>query len=296
MAQTKREIQQRLRQAGLAPLKQYGQHFLIDGNLMDKLVLAAELRETDTVLEVGPGTGALTERLLERAGAVVAVEIDRGLYELCANSLAKHSPHGKKLNLIHGDILDNKSMLNPRVLEALRTIRITLGGRIVLVANLPYQISTPLLIELLMGDLDINPMCCTLQAEVGDRLMAAAGNRVYGPISVYAQVMACLTRIARVGPESFWPPPEVNSVMLRIDKRYDVQLADPLRRQLRDLVRGCFNHRRKTLQSNLKTQLNVEQCMRVREAGRWNLNDRPERITPEQWLELASFLMQGHIR
>ncbi len=296
MTQTKREIRQRLRQAGLAPLKQYGQHFLIDGHLMDKLLAAAELCETDTVLEVGPGTGALTERLLERAGAVVSVEIDRGLYELCAHSLARKAPHWEKLNLIHGDILENKSIVNPQVLEALRTMQVKLGGRMVLVANLPYQISTPLLIELLMGDLGITPMCCTIQAEVGDRLMAEAGNRVYGPISVYAQIMARLTRIARVGPESFWPPPEVNSIMIRIDQRHDVRLSDPLRRFFRELVRGCFNHRRKTLQSNLKTQLNDEQLACVRKAGRWNLNDRPERITPEQWLELAGFLTEDIIR
>lgn len=292
MPQTRKDIQERLQRAGLVPLRQYGQHFLIDANLMEKLVDAADLKETDTVLEVGPGTGALTERLLERAGAVVAVEIDSGLYKLCAHGLAEKKPHGDKLILIHGDILENKSHLNPDVLETLRNTRTKLGGRMVLVANLPYQISTPLLIELLMGDLCLDPMCCTMQAEVGDRLMAKAGSRDYGPISVFAQTRAKLTRIARLRPEVFWPRPDVDSVMLRIDRSHDVRMSDPLRRCFRDVVRGCFNHRRKTLQSNLKTLLDDEQFRRIRETGRWNLGDRPERITPQQWLDLATFLLE----
>ena len=98
----------------------------------------------------------------------------------------------------------------------------------------------------------------------------------------------------RLNPAAFWPRPEVDSVMLRMEMRSDVVLSAPCRQCLRNLVRGCFNHRRKTMQSNLKTLLSEKQFARVQETGRWNLNDRPERITPEQWLDLANYLIDEY--
>lgn len=163
-------------------------------------------------------------------------------------------------------------------------------SRALLVANLPYQIATPLLIELLMGERRISPLCFTVQREVADRLAAPPGGKDYGPISVFAQALATLQRIARVPPEAFWPAPKVDSAMLRMDLREDGALSPPVKRELARLVHGCFNHRRKTMRYSLRELLSDEQYQQVEAAGVCELNDRPERIGVGQWVELARLL------
>lgn len=292
MTQTKTEIRALLSSAGIRPLKRFGQHFLIDGNLMNKLVAAAGVCHHDVVLEVGPGTGALTEKLLEAAGHVVAVEIDRALHAVCQDRLT--GVHGRRgsgrLTLIHGDVLERKSAIAGEVLQALAARQGAVGGRIMLVANLPYQVATPLLIDLLLGELRVSPMCFTVQAEVADRLLAAPGNKTYGPTSVFAQALAAVKPIARVSPESFWPVPKVDSAMLRMDVPEDQMPPPEVVRKLAEVVHGCFNHRRKTMKSNLHALLDEPTFQRVQAAGRWNLSDRPERLTVSQWVELAALL------
>lgn len=283
MAQTKTEIRALLEAAGLRPLKQHGQHFLIDGNLMRKLVAAAGIGPRDVVLEVGPGTGALTDLLVEEAGHVVAVEIDRGLHEICRRRFAGAA----RLTLVHRDILSSRSTVDEEVLRLLVERQSGLGGRVMLVANLPYQAATSLIVDLLLGDLCVSPMCVTLQAEVADRLTAGPGSKVYGPVSVLVQVLATVERIARVPPSAFWPEPEVDSVMLRIDRREENRLSAPVREQLNVIVHHCFNHRRKTLKWTLGRLLPDKQYRLVEADVRWDLSQRPEQLTVEQWVQMA---------
>ncbi len=285
MAQTKTEIQAILAGAGIAPLRRYGQHFLIDGNLMGRLVTAAAIRPDDVVLEVGPGTGALTERLLETAGQVVAVEIDRGLHAICRERFAD----SRQLTLIHTDVLASKGEVAPEVLAALDEHHCRLGGRVMLVANLPYQIATPLLIDLLTGNMPVSPLCFTVQAEVADRIAAAPGGAEYGPVSVIVQALGKVQRIARVPPQAFWPVPKVDSAMLRVDGRPDAIGGAP-RRRLLALVHGSFQHRRKTMRSNLKELLEPEMLERVVAAGQWRLDDRPERWCVDEWVAVYHFV------
>ena len=138
MAQTKREIEALLAASGMRPLKRYGQHFLIDGNLLRKLVAAAGVTRADAVLEVGCGTGTLTEELLATAGHVVGVEIDKGLAGACRTRFGE-SP---RFTLIHRDVLEHKGRIAPEVMEELERRRAELGGRAMMVANLPYQVAT----------------------------------------------------------------------------------------------------------------------------------------------------------
>lgn len=283
MAYTRRDIQAALDAAGIRPLKRFGQNFLIDGNLMDKLVAAAEVGPRDVVLEVGPGTGGLTERLLEAEGQVVAVEIDRGLAEICRTRFGS-SPG---FTLITGDVLESKGSIAPAVLAELRARQAAAGGRLVLVANLPYQVATPLVIDLLLGELRVSPLCFTVQAEVGQRLLAPPGGKEYGPISVFAQALADGRRIARVPSDAFWPTPKVNSVMLRLDVAEGRRPAPAVLAELLRLVHGCFNHRRKTMLWNLKELLPTDVLARVAADGRWDLGQRPERVAPGEWVELA---------
>lgn len=286
MAQTKREIQALLAAAGIRPLKRFGQHFLIDGNLMGKLVSGAGVKRDDVVLEVGPGTGSLTEELLALAGHVVAVEIDRGLAAICRARFGQCD----RATLIHGDILARKSALAREVLQTLEARRHRLGGRIMMVANLPYQVATPLLANLLMSDLPVSPLCFTVQAEVAERILAPPGDKTYGQVSVMAQALARIRRVARVPPEAFWPAPKVESTMLRVDVRQEDAPTPEIRRRLVALVQACFGHRRKTMKSNLRPLLDDGTFARIEADGRWDLGDRPEQITVSQWLDLARFL------
>lgn len=286
MAQTKTEIRAMLQAAGLRPLRQHGQHFLIDGNLMRKLVAAAGITSRDTVLEVGPGTGALTDLLVREAGHVVAVEIDRGLHEICRQRFASTA----NLTLVHRDILAGKSTVDEEVVRLLTVRQSDLGGRIMLVANLPYQVATPLLINLLMGELTISPMCFTVQAEVADRLTAAPGGKEYGPVSVFVQVIARTERIARVPPQAFWPEPQVDSAMIRLDVRSEPRLSPAALTRLNEIVHACFNHRRKTMSWSLRKLLNDADYHRIETDDRWDLSQRPEQVSAAQWVRMAELL------
>ncbi len=286
MGQTKTEIRAMLEAAGLRPLRQHGQHFLIDGNLLRKLVDAAGVTARDVVLEVGPGTGVLTDYLVERAGHVVAVEIDRGLHELCQHRFAAAG----NMTLIHGDVLASKSQIDEPVLTALTERHAELGGRIMLVANLPYQVATPLIVDLLMGDLTVSPLCFTVQAEVADRLAASPGGKDYGPVSVCVQALARAERIARVPPSAFWPEPQVDSAMMRLDLREEGKLPLPVRQRLGTIVHHCFNHRRKTLKWTLNRALSDKQYALVESDGRWDLSLRPEQLSVQQWIQMAEMI------
>ena len=271
-------------------MRQHGQHFLIDGNLLRKLVEAAGIARRDVVLEVGPGTGVLTDYLVERAGHVVAVEIDRGLHEICQNRFAAAG----NMTLIHGDVLASKSRIAEPVLRAMSERQAELGGRLMLVANLPYQVATPLIVDLLMGELAVSPMCFTVQAEVADRLVASPGGKDYGPVSVLVQALARTERIARVPPSAFWPEPQVDSAMMRIDVLEESGLSPPVRRRLCAIVHHCFNHRRKTLKWTLNRVLPDEHYHLVESDGRWDLSQRPERLSVEQWVQMAE--MTPHLK
>jgi 16S rRNA (adenine1518-N6/adenine1519-N6)-dimethyltransferase len=238
---TQTEIRTLLADAGLRPEKRYGQHFLIDGNLMRLLVEAADLAPTDTVLEVGPGVGNLTEMLLSRAGAVVAVEVDPRI----AAVAREHLTGPANLDLLVADILADKHHLAPAVLETLARRQAALGGPLKLVANLPYAAATPLVAELVLADPPPERLVFTVQEEVADRLAAAPGTREYGPVGVLVQAVAQVEMLRRLAPSVFWPRPRVWSSMVRIRPRRD------LRRRIKDLavfrrvLEGLFIHRRK---------------------------------------------------
>jgi 16S rRNA (adenine1518-N6/adenine1519-N6)-dimethyltransferase len=285
--QTKRDIQALLAAAGVRPLKRFGQHFLIDGNLMRKLLAAAEVQSTDVVLEVGPGTGSLTEDLVRQAGHVVAVEIDRTLQTVCWDRLGEQP----NFTLIAGDVLAGKTRINPAVSHALVEQQQHLGGRILLVANLPYQVASPLIVDLLTGEVRVDRMCFTVQAEVADRLQAPPGGKDYGSLTILTQAVADVQRIARVPPQAFWPSPEVDSAILCLIARPGAALTPPLQQKLAELVHGCFNYRRKTLRWSLRNLLDDATFARVEADGRWDLSLRPEAISVDQWLDLARLLV-----
>ena len=266
--------------AGVRPKRRLGQHFLIDGNLMRRLVDSADIHATDLVLEVGAGTGSLTGLLTERAGTVVAVELDRTLHDIAAHRLAEAA----NLTLLLCDVLDSKSRIARTVVDTLTTHCRQSDGQLLLVANLPYDVATPLLMNLLLSPVGVRRLCFTVQREVGERLEAAPGSKAYGPLAIILQTVCSVKRTARVPATAFWPTPRVESSMYRLDV-VEHPFAD--RGQLLSfatLVRAAFCHRRKTLRHNLTRHVGPTACGAA--AAIVDLGCRPETVTPNQWVEI----------
>lgn len=274
-------------EAGLRPLKRLGQHFLVDGNLMRKLVDAAEISVKDVVLEVGFGTGSLTELLVCRAGWVVAVEIDRGLFDHVSGRLAEHD----NLTLLRGDVLQSKSKINPAILSALRDAQSRIsnsehGHRNVLVANLPYHIASPLIIDLLTADIEFSRFCFTVQKEMAQRIMGKPSTKDYGPMSIVLQSCCRIRHVADLPAHVFWPAPNVDSTALRLD--IDTGRFESARAlgRFTELLRLAFSHRRKTLRYNLRRRYTDEVLARAFEEVEVDPGDRPETLSVDKWLAL----------
>ena len=278
--QTKREIEQTLAAAGLRPRKRFGQHFLIDGNLMRHLIESAEVAPDDLILEVGPGTGGLTDLLVRRAGHVLAVEIDRNLTAL----LTDRFRDAGNVTLIQGDILHTKHLIMPEVADEIRKYSAPREGCVKLVANLPYQSATPLVMNLLVDFPQVRRLCFTVQAEVGERIMAGPNCKAYGPLSIIAQTLCTIETVARIGPQAFWPRPQVDSVMLKMLVQRSPFVEHDEVPRFAALVRGVFEHRRKTLRSALAYVLDesaLDQVCQACDASR-----RPEQVPVAEWLAI----------
>lgn len=245
--QTASYLNERFAAAGLRPLTRFGQNFLIDLNLLDLIARSAELTRQDVVLEVGTGTGSLTTRLAERAGAIVTVEIDDNLAQLSQDELHVFG----NVKPLHLDALQNKHRLAPEIMENVRYALGELGtdARFMLVANLPYNIATPLISNLLLTDPPADRMVVTIQKELADRITAAPGTKDYGALSVWIQAQ-CRAEVVRVmAPQVFWPRPKVDSAILRIDLEPSRRAAIADLKFFHETVRALFFHRRKLLRS-----------------------------------------------
>lgn len=233
--QTLAQIRTMLEDRGLAPKKALGQNFLIDHNLIRRLVDAADVQPGAVVLEIGPGTGTLTEELLDRGCRVIACELDDGLADLLTDQFAERDA----FTLIRGDCLASKRALSPKLAAAL-------GDQpFQLVANLPYGAGTPLLLILLTRFPQCRSMHVTIQREVADRIMADPGSSDYGSISVVARAAAETTRLATLPPPCFWPRPKVDSAMIGLSRK-PRPLTDNLV-GLAEVAQKLFTQRRKQI-------------------------------------------------
>ena len=219
-----------------AAIKRLGQNFLIDPNIVRKIVSLAELESTDTVLEIGPGRGILTEALCHMAGHVTAVEIDPRLHAYLIERYA-HLPH-----------------LTLTLVDAMTYPLDQLPVGTVVVANLPYYISTPLLFRLLTQHTRFPRLVLMLQEEVADRLAAHPGSSDYGVLSVLAQYAAEIVKVFKVSPQCFRPRPEVSSAVVRLKIRQQRRLAPDEESRFAALVKASFAHRRKTLVNSLRDE------------------------------------------
>lgn len=217
--------------------KKYGQNFLIDTRVLDKIIAAAEITEEDCVLEIGPGIGTMTQYLAERAGEVVAVEIDGNLIPILEETLSAY----KNVTIIHQDILKMD-------VEGLARER---GKPLKVVANLPYYITTPIIMGLFEKHVPLKNITVMVQKEVADRMQTGPGSKDYGALSLAVQYYASPYIVANVPPNCFMPRPKVGSAVIRLTchERPPVEVADE--RLLFDIIRASFNQRRKTLANGL---------------------------------------------
>jgi len=243
--QTKRHIERLLARAGVTPNKRLGQNFLIDLNLMRLLIGAAHIKHDDVVLEVGCGTGSFTQGLAEAAGEVIAVEYDNKLAAIAGEQL-KSSPN---VTIIGADILESKNTISHEVSAFVEKSLARLGGRCILVANLPYNVAAPVMMNLIIGELVVDSMCVTVQKEVGDRMIAVPGSGHYGVLSVFMTAMGEAQVMRRLKPSVFWPRPEVESVMVRFRRQQDKAGRIHDVGLFKDVVNLFMGHRRKMLQS-----------------------------------------------
>jgi 16S rRNA (adenine1518-N6/adenine1519-N6)-dimethyltransferase len=246
--QTLSYLRKLFEQRGIRPKGKLGQSFLIDLNLLDLIVRTAELSRDDLALEVGSGTGSLTDRLAQHAGAVVSVEIDPAFFELTREAVAGRDD----VTLIHADILKNKNELNPDVLTTLGKVRQELGGgRLKLVANLPYVVATPVVSNFLLSEVAVERMVVTVQWEIAERLMAQPGRKDFGALSVLVQSVADVALVRKLAPSVFWPRPQVASaiVQVRPNAAKRAHVGDVLR--FRRFLRDLYTHRRKNLRGAL---------------------------------------------
>ena len=274
MAQTKHEIVALLAEANSQPRHRFGQNFMIDGNLVRLVADAGLLGPDDLAVEVGPGTGTLTQELLERAGRVAAVEIDRDLAALLRRQFADRPSFA----LIEGDALAGKHGLNADLVSLTREAR-GQGRHAKLVANLPYNIASPLVVELLIEGVEL--LAFTVQKEVADRLRAGAGSEAYGPLTVMVQMLGQVEVLRTLPPQAFWPAPKIESALVRVTR------ADRIGERVRPFgafVHKVFSFRRKTLRKAL-AQGGYE-AERILGATGLDGQQRPEMLTPEQFLTM----------
>lgn len=250
--QTVSFLQQRFREVGLEPDKRHGQNFLIDLNLIDLILRTANLDQNDVVLEVGTGTGSLTARMANIAAAVVTVEIDSHLHLLASEELIDHS----NVTILHQDALRNKNNLHDNVINVVREkLAEAPDRRFKLVANLPYNVATPILSNLL--SLDITPwsMTATIQKELAERMIAPPRTKDYSALSIWMQALCDIEIVRIMPPEVFWPRPKVDSAIIHIEPRPERRAAIPDLKYFHEFVRSMFFHRRKFLRSVLITAM-----------------------------------------
>ena len=233
---------------GIRPATRHGQNFLIDLNLHQVIIDAAELTADDVVLEVGTGTGALTSLLAQHAAVVVTVEIDAHLFELASEELID-LPNVTMLRL---DVLRNKNQFDDRVMDAVgQPLAAEPGRRLKLVANLPYNIATPVLSNLLLAPHVPHSMIATIQKELAERITASPSTKDYSALSVWIQSQCTAEIMRELPPSVFWPTPKVSSAIIRLTVDPERRSAIPDLRYLHQITKALFLHRRKFLRANV---------------------------------------------
>lgn len=262
--------------------KRYGQNFLIDEHVLDKIIDASLVGENDGVIEIGPGIGTMTQRLAVRAKKVVAIEIDKELIPILNDTLAEHD----NVTIIHADVM--KLDLNELIETEFA------GMDVKVVANLPYYITTPIVMGLLENHVRVTSITIMIQKEVAQRMQAGPGSKDYGALSLAVQYYADTYIAANVPPNCFMPRPKVGSSVIRLDIHKDKKVDVIDEKIMFALIRGAFNQRRKTLVNAVGNYAGLdftkEDLIRALTELGFDENVRGEALSLEQFSALANAL------
>ncbi|MDE7223883.1 MAG: 16S rRNA (adenine(1518)-N(6)/adenine(1519)-N(6))-dimethyltransferase RsmA [Acetatifactor sp.] len=262
--------------------KKYGQNFLIDSHVLDKIVSAARITKEDCVLEIGPGIGTMTQYLAESAGEVVAVEIDRALIPILEDTLSAYD----NVTVINQDIMkvDIWQLVQER----------NQGRPVKVVANLPYYITTPIIMNLLEKHVPLESITIMVQKEVADRMQVGPGTKDYGALSLAVQYYARPEVVAHVPANCFMPRPNVDSAVVRLTRYSQPPVEVRDERYMFALIRASFNQRRKTLANGLANGLGIprEQVTEVLGGMGLSATIRGEALTLEQFAQLSNRLKE----
>ena len=295
----RKQIEDILTAAGTRPTRRLGQHFMMDQRILDQIMAAAALDGHDIILEVGPGPGNLTSRIAPLVKAVLAVDIDTPL-------LAAASQYWEKLSNVQwmkADVLAGKHCLNNRVIQALLALKPEGStGFVKLVSNLPYNVASPLIIDILAAQCAFNlendavrsvyfeRLVFTVQWEVGQRMRALPGTEHYGSLSVLIALMADVEILANIAPGAFWPPPKVRSALVRIFPSGEKLRRIGDVRRLQRTVSNLFSHRRQNISNAIRHSFDAPAAAQVLEKLRamdFDPTRRSEAIVPEEFLRLS---------
>ena len=276
-------IRKELAEYGLIPRKRLGQHFLVDRNILNKVVRTAQVGEEDVILEVGSGLGEMTLVLADRARKIIAVEFDPKLVEILRRKVAAYP----NVEVVQRDILEID--FDQFFEHEERQIKV--------VANLPYQISTPLIFRFIDTRKAFSSLTLMLQREVAERMIAVPGGKDYGPLSVFVQMASDLSIHFFIKPSAFFPPPKVDSAVIQMvwKKKPVVPLQDE--EWFKKVVRGCFSYRRKTLMNALKHSDLFSEDLgdKMKKVG-IDPQRRPETLSIQEFANLAEILKHNPYR
>ncbi|MDX2038161.1 MAG: 16S rRNA (adenine(1518)-N(6)/adenine(1519)-N(6))-dimethyltransferase RsmA [Isosphaeraceae bacterium] len=292
--QTQNYLRELFSRKGIAPRHRFGQNFLIDLNLHEVIVKAAEVGPGDVILEVGPGAGALTTLMAERGAAVVAVDIDPMMVQLTTEATLGMP----NVRVIHADALESKNRLDPFVLDQIRAgLAVEGEHRFKLTANLPYNVATPIITNLLVHpDPVLRPerLVVTIQLELAERMTAAPQSENYSSLSVLIQALTDVEVVRVLPPSVFWPRPKVDSAVIKITPNAEKKAAIGDLPWFHSVVRRVFLHRRKHLRGVLHTMSEGKLSKVETDAllGDLGLDGslRAETMNVEEWISLADAL------
>ncbi|MCH5280914.1 MAG: 16S rRNA (adenine(1518)-N(6)/adenine(1519)-N(6))-dimethyltransferase RsmA [Lachnospiraceae bacterium] len=262
--------------------KKYGQNFLIDSNVLQKIVDAAQIDKEDCVLEIGPGIGTMTQYLAEQAGKVIAVEIDKNLIPILKDTLSAYD----NVTLLCGDILktDIQGLCDTY----------NEGKPLKVVANLPYYITTPIIMGLFESGVPLSSITIMVQKEVADRMRVGPGTKDYGALSLAVQYYAKPEIVAQVSPDCFIPKPNVGSAVIKLTRYETPPVSVKDEKRMFSLIRAAFNQRRKTLVNALSNagmeQITKEKVQDALEQMGLSVSIRGEALTLDRFAELSDRL------
>ena len=246
--QTRSYLMQLFERHGFNPRSDLGQNFLIDLNIIEYVVQHGHIQPQDIVLEVGTGTGGMTTFMAQKARHVITVEYDRNMHMLASEATQRYD----NITLLNCDALKNKNHLSPTVLDAIEEqLAANPGSQLKLVANLPYNVATPIISNIVASDLPWNRMVVTIQYELGLKMSCNPATSNYGALSVWLQSQCFVKLLKKLGPSVFWPRPKVDSAIVQLTPNPPLKNTIKDRVFFQDFLRRIFQHRRKLMRSTL---------------------------------------------